>query len=41
MNITKKAITILLSITMLATFGCGSEEKKQAASAPVQKQELK
>ena len=28
MNITKKAITVLLSITMLATIGCGSEEKK-------------
>ena len=41
MNITKKAITVLLSITMLATIGCGSEEKKPAASAPVQKQELK
>ena len=41
MNITKKAITVLLSITMLVTIGCGSEEKKPAASAPVQKQELK
>ena len=41
MNISRITISLLFSIALLAAVGCGNEEKKPAASAPVQKQELK
>ena len=41
MKIIKTAISVLLSVALFATLVCGGGEKKPAASAPVQKQELK
>ena len=41
MSISKKMISLLLSITLLAAVGCGNDGKKQADNAPAQKKELK